>query len=74
MTKHSVSLSQCMDIFDWFDDPLGEYVNHILLSKLDGEARVLRALPTLVEHAEALISAHIGTKAEYPRDFWNQPA
>jgi len=68
------TLSQCMDILDWFDDPLYEYLNHILLSKLDGEARVARALPDLIDHAEALLRSHAGTEAAYPAEFLNLPA
>ena len=31
------TLAECMDVFDWFDDPTYEYIHHILLAKLDGE-------------------------------------
>lgn len=68
------TLSQCLDIFDWFNDPLHEYISHILLSKLNGETRVIRALPDLVKHAEALMRTHAGTEAAYPAELWNQPA
>ena len=68
------TLAECMDVFDWFDDPTFEYINHILLSKIDGEARVTRALRTLCEQADALIASHEGTDAAYPEEFLNQTA
>lgn len=68
------TLPQCMGVLDWFDDPLFEYLNHVLLSKLDGEVRVARVLPDLIIHAEALVRAHTGTVAAYPAEFLNQPA
>lgn len=68
------TLSHCMDIFDWFDDPLYEYISHVLISKMDGDARVLRALTHLISHAEELIAAHEGTETAYPTELWNQPA
>ena len=71
--KH-MDLATCMDIFDWFDDELHEYISHILLSKLDGEARVQRALPSLREHADELLVAHRHTEAAYPKELLNQPA
>ena len=46
-----LNLETCMDIFDWFDDNSFEYINHILLFKVDGEERVKRALPELRKHA-----------------------
>ena len=63
--KH-MDLATCMDIFDWFDDGLYEYISHILLSKTDGEARVQRAMPGLREHASDLLAAHRHTVAAYP--------
>lgn len=55
--KRTLSLETCMDIFDWFDDDTYEYINHILLSKLDGEQRVRRTLPELAQ-ASRLAGAH----------------
>lgn len=71
--KH-MDLATCMDIFDWFDDGLYEYLSHVLLSKLDGEARVQRALPSLREHAGELLAAHRHTEAAYPEELLNRPA
>lgn len=68
------TLAHCMDILDWFDDPLYEYIHHILAAKLDGEARVRRALPHLIVRTTSLITAHRGTDAAYPTELWNQPA
>lgn len=68
------TLAHCMDIFDWFDDPLYEYVHHILIAKIDGAARVHRAFPHLIGHATELIAAHRGTESAYPVELWNQPA
>ena len=64
----------CMDIFDWFDDNTFEYINHILLCKIDGEERVKRALPALRKHARWLLNLHSGTEHAYPEQFLNQPA
>ena len=69
-----VNLDTCMDIFDWFDDNTFEYINHILLCKVDGEERVKRALPELRKHARWLLKLHRGTEAAYPEELLNQPA
>ena len=68
------TFAQCMDVFDWFDDDLYEYLYHIWVSKLDAQARIARALPSLIQHAAALIAAHAGTDEAYPVEFLNQPA
>ena len=68
------TLAQCMDIFDWFDDPLLDYISHILVAKLDGEARVQRALEYLIDHAAELVAAHSGSESAYPAEFLNQSA
>ena len=68
-----MSLDTCMDIFDWFDDNTFEYINHILLCKVDGEERVKRALPELRKHARWLLKLHRGTEAAYPEELLNQP-
>lgn len=60
------TFSECMDIFDWFDDDLYDYLTHIWLAKLDASSRITRVLPCLIEHAEALVTAHVGTEAAYP--------
>jgi len=62
----NLDIDTCMDIFDWFDDNTFEYLNHILLSKIDGEERVRRALPELRKRARKLIRLHRGTEAAYP--------
>ena len=50
--KHiKYDLDTCMDIFDWFDAAEFDYLNHILLSKLDGDERVRRALPEIRKRA-----------------------
>ena len=64
--QHSLSLGTCMDILDWFNDPDFEYINHILVSKLDGEERIRRALPLISKHCAELIRAHANTPAAYP--------
>ena len=68
------TLAECMDIFDWFDDPTYEYIHHILLAKIDGDARVAQALGALCEQAEKLIVHHRGTESAYPVELLNQPA
>jgi len=62
----STTFAQCMDVFDWFDDPLFDYLNHILLAKLDGEARIAQALPELIIRANELVTAHACTEIAYP--------
>jgi len=68
------TFEDCMDVFDWFDDALYEYLNHIWLSKLDADARIARALPRIIDHAAELIAAHAGTEVAYPVKLLNQPA
>ena len=68
------TFAQCMDVFDWFDDNLYGYLTHICLAKLDAEKRIARALPTLIDHAAALIAAHAGTEEAYPIEYLAQPA
>jgi hypothetical protein len=63
-----------MDVFDWFDDGLYEYLYHIRVSKSDGDERIERALPCLIDHAAALIAAHADTESAYPTEFLNQSA
>ena len=45
MGKSTLDLERVMDIFDWFNSPTFELINHTLLAKLDGEERVRRAMP-----------------------------
>ena len=68
------TLAECMDVFDWFDDPTYEYINHILLTKFDGEERVARALRTLCGLADELIANHREREDAYPEELLNQPA
>ena len=55
-----------MDILDWFDDPYYDYLNHTLIAKLDGEARVRGALPVISDYCMELVAAHDGTESAYP--------
>ena len=62
MTDNTLNFQICMDILDWFDDPCYDYLNHILIAKLDGEARVLGALPAVSDYCRELVTAHEGTE------------
>lgn len=66
MEKNTLSFQICMDILDWFDDPYYDYIHHILLAKLDGEARIMGALPVIADHCQTLVAAHEGTENAYP--------
>ena len=66
--KNKMSLDTCLDILDWFDDPQYEYINHIMVAKLDGEKRLKKALPILQGHCMDLIIAHMGLEDAYPLD------
>ena len=66
--KSKLSLDTCLDILDWFDDPQYEYINHILVAKLDGEKRLKKALPILQGYCMDLIIGHIGLENAYPLD------
>ena len=68
------NFAECMDVFDWFDAPEYDYLTHIMLAKLDAEARIARALPAIIEEATALIAAHAGTKDAYPTEYLTQLA
>ena len=63
--KH-MNIETLMDILDWFDDGLYDYLIHILLTKLDGKARIRRAMPELRKYARSLVAAHRGTDRAYP--------
>ena len=64
--QHTLSLGTCMDILDWFNDSYFDYINHILVSKLDGEERIRRTLPLISKHCAELIRVHANTPAAYP--------
>ena len=66
MEKTTLSFEICMDILDWFDDPYYDYLNHTLIAKLDGEARVRGALPVISDYCMELVAAHDGTESAYP--------
>ena len=72
--KHRLTLEECMNIFDWFEDSSYEYINHILLSKLDGEKRIRRAMPKIRKRARWLLRVYAGTSAAYPEQLLNIPA
>lgn len=59
-------LDTCMDIFDWFGTQEFEYLNHIMLSKLDGDQRVARAMPEIRKRARFLVKVHRGCEDAYP--------
>ena len=64
----------CMDILDWYDDDAFDYITHILLSKVDGEQRVKRALPEIRQRARKLLECNRGTEGAYPEALLNIPA
>ena len=67
--KHiKYDLETCMDIFDWFDTAEYDFLNHILLTKVDGEERVRRILPQLRNRAKWLVKVHRGCEDAYPED------
>ena len=66
MEMNTLSFEICMDILDWFDDPYYDYLNHILLAKLDGEQRIMGALTTISDYCRELIAANEGTEWAYP--------
>ena len=71
--KH-MNIETLMDILDWFDDGLYDYLDHILLTKPDGEVRIRRAMPELRKYARSLVAAHRGTDRAYPEGLQNLPA
>ena len=66
MKNNTLSFQICMDILDWFDDPYYDYINHILIAKLDGEERIAGVLPAISDYCRELIAAHEGTESAYP--------
>lgn len=63
-----LDLDTCMDIFDWFDDATFEHINHILISKVNGERRVRSAMPAIRQHARWLVNLHRDTEYAYPEE------
>ena len=57
-----MNLEALMDILDWFDDGLYDYIDHILLTKVDGAERVRRTMPQLRKYARELVAAHRARK------------
>ena len=64
--RKTLDLDTCMDIFDWFNSPCLELINHTLLTKLDGEARVKRAMPAFRREARKLVKRYSNTAFAYP--------
>lgn len=64
--KKTLDLETVMDIFDWFNSPTFELVNNILLTKLNGEERVRRAMPILRREARKLLNRYKNTEFAYP--------
>ena len=63
-----LDLDTCMDIFDWFDDATFEHINHLLISKVNGEQRVRSAMPAIRQHARWLVNLHRDTDSAYPEE------
>jgi hypothetical protein len=68
------TFAECMDVLDWFDDSLYDYLYHIWVSKSDGNARIERVLPNIIDHAADLVAAHADTEIAYPVELLNQTA
>jgi len=68
------TFADCMDVFDWFDSPMYDYLYHIWISKCDAETRIARALPFIIEEAVQLIVSHRKSDEAYPEDLLDQPA
>ena len=66
--KH-MNIETLIDILDWFDDGLYDYLIHILLTKLDGKARIRRAMPELRKYARSLVAATGARIAPIPKGF-----
>ena len=43
-----------------------DYINHILVAKLDGEERINRALPAISEYCLNLVDAYRSSDNAYP--------
>ena len=68
------TFAECMDVFDWFDSPMHDYLYHIWISKCDADTRIAQALPFIIEEAVQLIINHRGSEEAYPEELLNQPA
>ena len=68
------TFADCMDVFDWFDSPMYDYLYHIWISKCDAETRIARALPFIIEEAVQLIVNHRESDNAYPEELLKQPA
>ena len=68
------TFADCMDVFDWFDSPMHDYLYHIWISKCDADARIAQALPFIIEEAVQLIINHRGSEEAYPEELLNLPA
>ena len=66
MRSKTLDLDTVLDIFDWFNSPTLELVNHTLLAKIDGEERVRRAMPILRREARKLLNRYKNTEFAYP--------
>lgn len=64
--QHTLSLGTCMDILDWFNGSYFDYINHILVAKLDGEELINRALPAISEYCLNLVDAYRSSDNAYP--------
>ena len=64
--KKTLDLETVIDIFDWYGSPTFELVNNILLTKLNGEERVRRAMPILRREARKLLNRYKNTEFAYP--------
>ena len=68
MNFEEMSVEMCLDIFDWFDAPEHELLNHTMLSKSDADTRIARALPHIRKRAEELVLANRDTENAYPEE------
>ena len=72
--KH-MNIETLMDILDWFDDGLYDYLDHILLTKPDGEsAHPAGPCLSCANYARSLVAAYRGTDRAYPEGLLNLPA
>ena len=61
-----MNLEALMDILDWYDDGLYDYIDHILLTKVDGAERVRRTMPQLRKYTQESWSRHTGARKTPP--------
>lgn len=69
-----MTFEDCMDVFDYYDSDLYEYLYHVWVSKIDADERIAQALPFIIADAIALIAAHEGTEDAYPVEYLTEPA